>query len=293
MNRRSFLWLLGGAALSGSLTRLDARIVQARAATNLAALGLPEVTIAVSDAGYAVSPQQTPAGWTLVTLENQLEATDTSADIMLIPDGESLEALLTAVAGPDAGPPPDWVFQAPLAGAPWVTAGQSGQALVHLTAGNWAVFSPTPLAPATMTVLEADDDADDRPTVTVDAELTLQDFAFLGLDGPLAAGPQLWKVVNAGPQPHLMALSPLPDGTTQGAFMDEVMAMMSAPPSADAAIPPGPPIIGGCSTLSTDQTIYLALDLGPGTYGAICFFPDGQTGAPHAAMGMVQVFTVG
>ena len=267
--------------------------VQARASTNLAALGLPEVTIAVTEAGYAVSPTETPAGWTLVTLENQLAAGDTSADIMLVPPGESLEALLSAVADPNAGPPPDWVFQAPLAGAPWVAAGHAGQALIHVTPGNWAVFSPSPLAPASLTVTEADAVGDDPPAVTASVDLTMQDFAFVGLDAPLPSGPQLWKVTNAGPQPHLMSLAQLPDGTTQVQFLDEVMGMMSAPPPPDGIAPPGPPTAGGCSTLSVDQTIYLALDLVPGTYGAICFFPDAQSGAPHAAMGMVQVFTVG
>jgi len=37
----------------------------------------------------------------------------------------------------------------------------------------------------------------------------------------------------------------------------------------------------------------LALDLAPGTYIALCFVPEEETGAPHALMGMVQVFTVG
>ena len=35
-----------------------------------------------------------------------------------------------------------------------------------------------------------------------------------------------------------------------------------------------------------------ALDLAPGTYIAVCFVPDEETGVPHALMGMVQVFTV-
>jgi hypothetical protein len=35
------------------------------------------------------------------------------------------------------------------------------------------------------------------------------------------------------------------------------------------------------------------MDLTPGTYIALCFVPDEQTGAPHAAMGMVAIFTVG
>jgi hypothetical protein len=39
--------------------------------------------------------------------------------------------------------------------------------------------------------------------------------------------------------------------------------------------------------------MWLALDLQPGTYVALCFIPDEAPGAPHALLGMIQVFTVG
>ena len=292
MNRRSFVWMVGGtAALTLGVPRFGGRLARAREATDLAALGLPEVTITVDDKGYAVSPATTPAGWTLVTFDNQQGQGDNSADLMLIPTGESIESLLASIGAPDA-PPPAWVFDATFAGAPWAPAGASEQALVLLTAGDWAVFSPAPLAPAALTVTEGDEAAATPPDVSPDREVDLQEFAFMGLEGTIPAGPQLWKVTNTGRQPHLMTVSPLPVGTTQAQFMESVMAMMSGTPPPDAAAAPGPPTVGGSSTLSAGQSLYLALDLAAGTYGAVCFFPDAETGAPHVALGMAQVFAV-
>ena len=47
------------------------------------------------------------------------------------------------------------------------------------------------------------------------------------------------------------------------------------------------------TVLSAGRTAWMAFDLQPGYYVAICFIPDKQTHEPHAALGMVSVFTVG
>jgi hypothetical protein len=92
--------------------------------------------------------------------------------------------------------------------------------------------------------------------------------------------------------PYFIILSPLADGTTQARFMEMLRAMMSGTPAPDEGAPAGPPNAGGCGAPSAGQSLYLALDIAAGTYPAVCFFPDEQTGAPHIAMGMAQVFTV-
>jgi hypothetical protein len=74
--------------------------------------------------------------------------------------------------------------------------------------------------------------------------------------------------------------------------MEMLMAQPAGSPEAEASPPPSPPAAGGFGSISAGQSLYLALDLAAGTYGAVCFFPDEQTGAPHIAMGMAQVFTV-
>jgi len=293
MDRRRFLWLMGStAAFSLEFTKFGSRLISAQEATKLSGLGLPELKVTLTDDGYQVSPSETPAGWTLVTFDNQQSAGDNSADIMLLPQGESFDSLLAAIATP-SDRPPAWAYQVTFAGAPWAAAGTSAQAVVLLTEGNWMVLNgPNPIPPVPLKVTEGGSASATPPALTADQEVELQEYSFLGLDKPLSSGEQIWKVTNTGHQPHLMVINPLPDGTTQGQFMDMVTAMMSGTPSPDAGAPEGPPAAGGCSTLSTGQSLYLALDLAAGTYGAICFFGDEQTGAPHALMGMVQVFTV-
>ena len=77
MDRRRFLSLGAGAtALSFGLTSPSLRQALAQGATDLASLGLPELTVTQTDEGYSVSPATTPAGWTLLTFENQLSAGD-------------------------------------------------------------------------------------------------------------------------------------------------------------------------------------------------------------------------
>ncbi len=279
--------------LSLGLMRFGGRLVAAQEATGFAGLGLPQLTVSVTDEGYAVSPATTTAGWTLVTFENQRNEGDTSADIMLLPQGETIEGLLGSLAASFATPtagPPTWIFESTFAGASRAVAGSTARAVVDLPAGEWAVFSPEPLAPATLTVTAADNPSLAPPALAADVQVIMQEFAFLGLDAPVPVGQQIWKVTNAGRQPHFITFGRLPEGTTQAQFMDSLMTMSGGPADGDNLA--NVPTVGGCSTLSADRSLYLALDLAAGTYGAICFFPDEQSGAPHAAMGMARVFSV-
>ncbi len=292
MDRRTFSRLIGASAVvpfAGVMA--GGRAARAQAATGFDGLGLPEVTVTITDEGYQLARPSAVAGWALVTLENRQAAGDTGADIMLLPGGETIEGLLAAAATPSAAPP-SWVFESTFAGAPWVPAGRSAQAVVLLTEGDWAVFSPEPLAPAALTVSGGDGTPPPPPTVEAAVDVTMEEFAFVGLEEPLVAGPQIWRVTNAGRQPHLMTISQLPEGTTQAQFLEDQATTMSGPPPTDESEPAGPPTVGGCSTLSGGQSLYLALDLAAGTYGAVCFFPDEETGAPHVMLGMAQVFSV-
>jgi hypothetical protein len=292
MDRRRFLQLAGSTAvLSVGFTRFGSHLVRAQENSDLAGLGLPELKVTLTDAGYEVSPAEIPAGWTLVSLENQQSAGDYSADIMKIPPEEDIEDVLDVIATTD-GPPPAWVYQTTFAGAPWALAGKSAQVVALLTAGDWLIFGGgTPLTPAPLRVTEGEATPAAQPALTADLEVNLKDFTFEGLEQAVPAGPQLWKVTNTGPQPHFMTLSPLPPGTTQPQFMEMLAAMMSGTPAPDAGGPP-PPNAGGSGTISNGQSLFVPLDLAAGTYGALCFFPDEHSGAPHVAMGMAQVFTV-
>jgi len=171
------------------------------------------------------------------------------------------------------------------------------QAIVDLPPGDWILVNDSPGAPQspqplTVTESTASPTATSEPVADVDVQL--QEYAFVGLDESIPAGRHLWKFTDTGTEPHIMILFRGPAGIT----MNQVMGLLQ---SEDATPPPDFPYQEsdfnfsqpGLGVLSPGQTSWLALDLAPGTYIALCFVPDEETGVPHALMGMVQVFTVG
>jgi hypothetical protein len=78
---------------------------------------------------------------------------------------------------------------------------------------------------------------------------------------------------------------PIEPGTT----LDDVRASLSEP--GDPAFITGPPAVMS-ATFGGGISNDLMVDLAPGSYGAICFVPDSETGMPHAALGMIALFTV-
>jgi hypothetical protein len=127
-----------------------------------------------------------------------------------------------------------------------------------------------------------------------DVTVTEQDFAFV-VDGEFQAGPQWVEIVNDGTQPHFTALVRSPVSVT----MEQVMQLLQMPegatPAPDSGLPNPEEFVdaGHAATQSAGTTTWHHLDLEAGTYILICFFPDQQSGAPHAALGMVDVITVG
>jgi hypothetical protein len=117
-----------------------------------------------------------------------------------------------------------------------------------------------------------------------DGTLTLQDFAF-ALPETIVAGPQRWKVTNAGAQPHEALIAQLAPGASAMDFLTAFGDPTATEP------PPGLPI-GGLQAVMPGTTAWLDLDLAPGTYAAFCFVPDPGSGQPHLALGMVSEFTV-
>ena len=118
-----------------------------------------------------------------------------------------------------------------------------------------------------------------------DAELALQDFAFVGLE-TLSAGAHTVTVTNNGPQPHEATIVKLADGI---AAADLVPMFTSSEP------PTGPPPFtsaGGVAGIANGMTVAMDVDLDPGNYAFLCFVPDPASGQPHAALGMVGALTV-
>jgi hypothetical protein len=294
VDRRAALkFMAGAAALAAGASR--ARPAGAQATPSpLAGLGLPELTITLSEQGYQ-APASAPAGWNLVTFRNQLTQQDDGPDIMLIPQGESIQSVFNLVATPTASPTlPAWLFQTTFVGGPYAPASGGGQAIVHLTPGDWMVWSSgEAIPPAPLSVAAASGTPAPEPNVTPNVTVTLTEYAFNGLEAGLQPGAQLWKVTNGGKQPHFMILGKAPNGATSEQLVASLNAEMTGTPAANGLDLTQIPTTGGCTTLSAGQSLYLPLDLAAGAYAAVCFFPDEQTFVPHAMLGMATIFTVG
>jgi hypothetical protein len=120
--------------------------------------------------------------------------------------------------------------------------------------------------------------------------ITEIDFGFAGFDH-VPAGPQIWKVVHQGTQPHMLVLIGVPAGTT----LDQVMALITAPQDA-TPIPGGLDFttfrdVGGVDVQSAGTTVWPILNLSAGRYVALCFVGDrNKGGEPHVMEGMISIF---
>jgi hypothetical protein len=121
--------------------------------------------------------------------------------------------------------------------------------------------------------------APDAEQITVIAT----DYAF---DIPaVPTGKVAFTMENAGDEPHFMYVVKLNEGAT----LAEALEAEAAGEDPDRFVAEE---IGGSSTVGPGQTSVLNADLTPGTYGMLCFV-SAPEGAPHAALGMAEEFTVG
>ena len=298
--------LLGLSLVLGLALAAPAALAQSAtpAATFPAMAGLPELRVTITDTGFQ-APAEASAGLTLLTVTNATapspDGSGASAMLMLPPAGISAADAIAVVhpgAGtPEASEPPAWAYHTAFAGGATVPAGQTMESVVDLTPGDWVLWNDN-FGPQTPQVLHvAGNAASPAAAAEPDADVVvgLQEYAFTGLEHGVPAGPHVWKVTNAGKQPHFMVLLRADKPVT----IDQVMAMVALP---DNATPPPSLGVGpqdfsfdvpGLATLSPGATAWVAMDLAPGTYVALCFFPDEAKGVPHAMLGMADVFTVG
>lgn len=170
-----------------------------------------------------------------------------------------------------------------------VDAGAVRTGYADLEPGRYIVvcFLPSPEGPshlhegmvAGLTVV----DGAELPEPTAAGELTMQDFGFvLPEDGLGEAG--TYRVVNAGPSDHELALMRIEDGKTFG----DVVTYLQGGFKGVAPVA----FVGGAGGVEPGADTFVDLDLDPGEYVAICFLPDAASGKVHAELGMVSTFTV-
>jgi len=288
MNRRSFLRTASGATIAA----LGPRVGMAVAASDdvgLAGLDLPGVTVTVDDVGFAV-PAGTTAGRVLMTVENA-GANQLHFFAARVPDDVADEQLVAEMA---ADGEPAWFDMTKLTmlGNPdWPAPGGLAKGVVDLAAGRWLLLDPIDgRVPAIWTVSEAANRVSE-PEPRAAVEVGLEEMAFAGLDGPLAAGAQVWKITNRGALEHEIAILPVAAGTTETMFTEQIAGMLQGERDGGFWTP-----VGGQGIASRGVTSWQEFDLTAGTYAAVCMTPSARDDPadflPHALMGMVRIFTV-
>ena len=248
--------------------------------------------VTATDSGIE-APESVEAGFYTLGLDDR-SGLDLDLGIGRIEEGATLEEVLAAVDAVNAAFMGQGDPGAAMARVDELTSLVGGQgtpedAVFELTPGEYFLLSVgvteegqshTELGLyTTLTVTEA---AAEASAPQADLTVDMLDFAF-SIPDEVPAGEQTWEVVNVGEQVHHMELLRVREGRT----MEDVMAFLQT----EEGEPPADPV-GYVTILDTDERNFVTLDLEPGTYVALCFMPDYETGMPHVALGMVDGFTV-
>jgi hypothetical protein len=262
----------------------------------LKALGLPEINLVATDTDVSGLPQSVAAGRYLVTLEDQTADQEVEAYFAVLPSSVTPDQALKDLNS-DSEEIPGWVYDATWAGGPNPYGGQTDAAVVDLTAGDWWVAfdrqtDSDPQPKDTALPLKVTGGVAATPTAVAGAvPVNMKEYTF-EVPASIASGPQIWELGNTGTQPHFMVLWGVPSGTTFDQVMATIDSFFTGTPTANALGFEDLRDIYDTSFISPGQHEWVQVDLDPGTYAAVCFFPDKATGQPHALSGMITVFTV-
>ncbi len=256
----------------------------------LAASGYPQLSIQVHDDRFEL-PEQVDAGRTLIAYENAGEESRHTFLLRLPEDLSAEEALASLEAATDA--PPEWLLAAAFPGFPGETLpGQTSYAVVDLQPGVHLVLDDFVGSFEVVAGAEASPTPATEPAT--DGTVGLVEYGFK-FSQPLAPGPQILAVTNNGEEPHELLLARSSEPVT----VEQIVELLTNESEDENATPVGggPSFadiepIGGLGWISPGMTAWIEVDLEPGTYIALCFVFDEETGMPHVAMGMVDVFTI-
>lgn len=246
---------------------------------------MAQITIKAADYSFE-APAQIEAGLVKISLVNDGREPH-HAQIVRLNEGVTLEQFQAALQqGPEMALP-----LAVAAGGPGIVdPGLTSQVTLDLKPGHYLLLCFVPghdgvphLAKGMVKPLEvvAGTGQVKVEAPKADAIVKLLDFSFI-LPVEIKAGPQMWQVVNEGPQAHEILLIKLAEGKS----MADVQAFMHSPHGA-------PPFasVGGFQAIHPGETGWLHLDLAPGEYVALCYVPD-ENGKAHIEHGMALPFTV-
>ena len=250
----------------------------------LTELGLPEVAVTFTDDGIDV-PAELTAGTVLLTATNSSSAYASSLFVQLA-DGVT-DADVQAALGVEGLP--EWLHSSVVTGSVEIEPGQVAQVAFVLTPGDWYVVNAGDIpgiVPVTVT-----GELVETP-IEAGVEVIIDHHRF-EIPATVPAGPQIWQVTNEEAVLHHMILFTYPEAIDEDQFLELLMASEGgATPAAGGLDPAQMGFAGGTGLISQGQTNWIEYDLAPGNYQATCFISDPGSELPHAAGGMVAVFTV-
>lgn len=280
------LWMVAVCAFACA-PKNDSASKTADTATPVVAAAPAVVNVTAKDFSFD-APDSIAAGLTTVRLTNA-GTTIHHLQIVQLSDGKTfadLQAGLKSMKPTDPIPP--WVHF--IGGPNVVGPGATVEATQQLDAGTYGLiclvdtpdhiphFAKGMMHPLTVTASTAAAAA----VPASDVSVTLSDYAF-AFTPALSAGKHTLKIGNSASQAHELVMFKLDSGKTLDDFMKWGATYKGKPPAQPVA---------GVTGMAPGLTSYLPVDLTPGDYVLICFFPDSKDGKPHAEHGMVQVLKI-
>lgn len=244
--------------------------------------GTRNITVVATDFGFA-GPAVVNAGWITVNLINRGKEPH-QVQIVRLEPGKTAEDALAALRN---GTKPPFAF----VGGPNAADPNGGRANAtqYLAAGNYLLLCliPSPdrklhFDKGMVRPLRVRAGGASGREPRADVAIRLVDYGF-DLSRPLRRGSQTIRVSTDAPQVHeVQVLEPAPGKTAHdlGVWGEH----MEGPPPAK--------LLGGVVGLDPRNAAYFTVNLKPGRYGLICFFPDRKDGKPHFVHGMTREFTV-
>jgi hypothetical protein len=152
------------------------------------------------------------------------------------------------------------------------------------SAGNRYVLFDDTSAPKSAVHLTATAPAGVQTLQSTSATVVAREDRRWGGSTTLPAHGNITFANHADYSPHFVSLQHVKDGTTRQQVID----------SFSSQTPPSFMLPGGQDSdiVSPGHAMVLHLQVPPGRYALMCFFPDPKTGMPHAFMGMVRMVTL-
>jgi hypothetical protein len=283
---------------------------EATPASAFADLGLPELNVSLSATAIDGIPETLAAGRYLLTVTAAADLESGGGVEFLQPVGVTVDEYMAENAGPpeetgatpvaegeeEMGGPPPFFYDSIFAGGVLAPPGGSAQGVIDLTPGAWIVEVNSESSETTLAVaFEVTGEMPiDLPEPESGATITMGEYLIKVTDGELTSGAQVVKIENVGAQPHFIVAV----RTTVEITEDDVAAVLEAEMTGTPAavdFDPDEDFVDAFFTgvQSTGTSMWVSLDLQPGAYVLLCFFPDMGDGLPHAYHGMVELVEVG